>query len=260
MGNYLRSVWGRRHFWLALVQMDLRLRYRGSVLGMGWSLLHPVAMTAILCLVFHKLFHANVGDYAPFLLAGLTCWNFILNTSIQGCQAFFQAETYIRQYPTPLAVYPLRTVLGWGFHFLVALAVVVILSWCLRGFGNLGALPYLVPAVALLLVFGWSLAVLGAVANTYFPDTQHLAEIAFQILFYLTPIMYPPQMLDEHRLGWLARYNPLVVFLELIRAPVLAGRAPAPGSFLVAGLTAVTAAVAAALMLRRLERRIIFQL
>jgi ABC-type polysaccharide/polyol phosphate export permease len=260
MGSYLRSVWGRRYFWLALVQMDLRLRYRGSVLGMGWSLLQPVAMTTILCLVFHKLFHAHVADYAPFLLAGLTCWNFILNTSIQGCQAFFQAETYIRQYPTPLAVYPLRTVLGWGFHFLVALAVVVVLSWCLRGFGNLSALPCLVPAVALLLVFGWSLAVLGAVANTYFPDTQHLAEIAFQILFYLTPIMYPPRMLHDHRLGWLARYNPLVVFLELIRTPVLAGRAPAAGSFLVAGLTAATAAVAAGFMLRQLERRIIFQL
>ena len=77
MGNYLCAVWGCRYFWLSLVRMDLRTRYRGSVLGIGWSLLQPVAMTIILCTVFHTIWQTPVRDYSLFLMSGLTVWHFV---------------------------------------------------------------------------------------------------------------------------------------------------------------------------------------
>ena len=55
MVNYLSEIWRCRFFWLHLVKMDLRTRYRRSILGLGWSLLHPLAMMTILCLAFHKV-------------------------------------------------------------------------------------------------------------------------------------------------------------------------------------------------------------
>src|SRR5215475_13403986 len=82
MVAYLGTVWGCRYFWLSLVRMDLRTRYRGSALGLGWSLLQPIAMTAILCSVFSTIFKADVRVYAPFLMSGLTFWNFVVTTSI----------------------------------------------------------------------------------------------------------------------------------------------------------------------------------
>ena len=85
MGKYLRAIWQCRYFWLSLVRMDLRTRYRRSVLGLGWSLLHPIAMTAILCLVFAGLFRADIHQYVPSVLAGLACWNYILFVTLQGC-------------------------------------------------------------------------------------------------------------------------------------------------------------------------------
>src|SRR5215210_3734707 len=106
MLTYLAAVWKCRFFWFSLVKMDLRARYRGSVLGIGWSLLHPIAMTTILCLVFSKIFNADINYYAPFLMAGLTCWNYITGASLLGSQCFFQGECYIRQHPAPLAIYP----------------------------------------------------------------------------------------------------------------------------------------------------------
>src|SRR5580700_4749353 len=102
MGNYLQAIWRCRYFWLSLVKMDLRTRYRRSILGMGWSLLHPIAMTAIICTMFHQIMGVNILEYGPFLLAGLACWQFIIGATIQGCQSLFQGESYIRQYPAPI--------------------------------------------------------------------------------------------------------------------------------------------------------------
>lgn len=260
MGNYLCAVWRCRYFWLSLVRMDLRTRYRGSVLGMGWSLLQPVAMTIILCTIFHTVFQAPVRDYALFLISGLTAWNFVLNVSLQGCQALFHAETYIRQYPAPICIYPLRTTLGAAFHLCVALLVVVALSWFTNGFGNLVALPALAPALLLMFLFGWSLAMLGALANVFFQDTQHLTEIGFQILFYATPILYPAKMLRANHLAWIADYNPIVLFLEMFRAPILEGHAAPLTTYAAAAVVVLVTLGASGLILSRVERKIVFHL
>src|SRR5262249_61760917 len=91
--------------------------------GMGWSLLQPIAMTAIICLVFCRLFHLPVAEMAGYVMVGLACWNYILTAMLTGCQCFFQGESYIRQFPAPMAIYPLRTVLAAAFHLLLALGV-----------------------------------------------------------------------------------------------------------------------------------------
>jgi ABC-type polysaccharide/polyol phosphate export permease len=260
MTRYLSAIWQCRYFWLSLVRLDVHHRYRRSVLGMGWSLLHPLAMTAILCAVFHKFFEQSVGDYAAFLLAGFATWNFVLAVATQGCQSFFRAESYIRQHPAPLAIYPLRTTLAATVHLLLALAMATALSWCFKGFGNLHCLPALVPAVFLLVVLGWSVAVLAGVLTVFFQDTQHLLEVGFQMLFYVTPIMYRPRLLQENNLGWVVRYNPLAAFLELVRQPLVEGRAPSLACFAIAGVTALVAACLAGLTLARLQRRLVFHL
>jgi ABC-type polysaccharide/polyol phosphate export permease len=240
--------------------MDLRTRYRRSVLGMGWSLLHPIAMTAILCTMFHKIFNLSLVDYAPYVLAGLAFWNYILGVTVQGCLSIFQGESYIRQYPAPLAIYPLRTALGAAIHFLIALSVVVALSWYIHGFGNLAALLSLIPTIILLLILGWSLAVLASLTTVYFQDTQHLAEVGFQLLFYATPIIYMEEMLTRQRMAWLLHFNPMVTLLRLIREPILSARVPDITTFACAVGIVCIAATAATLMLYRLQRQIIFYL
>jgi ABC-type polysaccharide/polyol phosphate export permease len=258
MGSYLRAIWQCRFFWLSLVKMDLRTRYRRSILGMGWSLLHPILMTAVICTMMHKFLGMDLMEYGPFLMAGFACWNYILNVTNQGCQSLFLGESYIRQHPAPMAIYPLRTALGVGIHFLLALLVVLIMSWCLHGFGNAPALIALVPAVVLLLVFGWALAVLAAFANVYFQDTQHLTEIFFQLLFYASPIIYSEKMLEKHDASWLIHFNPVVAFLRMIRQPILDGQIPSLNTFLAATGVVTIAVIAASVTLVRLQRRVIF--
>jgi lipopolysaccharide transport system permease protein len=259
---YLQGIWRCRYFWLMLVRNDLRQRYRRSMLGLGWSLLQPIAMTCIICFVFQTILRQgeSVSHFAAHVLAGLACWNYILTSTQHGCFCLYLGETYIRQFPAPLAIYPLRTALGSTFHFLIALTMVIVLSWILNGFGNVLVLPVLLLSLVILFTVAWSLAVLAGFANVYFQDTQHLTEVGFQILFYMTPIIYPESLLRNQHLGWVAAYNPIRALIDLVRKPVLYGELPSSGTWLMATLTACFLAAAAGYVLARLQKRLIFSL
>ncbi len=264
MSGYLSSIWQLRYFWMALVRNDLRTRYRGSIIGIGWSLLRPIAMTAVMCVVFSQLFGQSIRTYAPMLLTGLTFWAFITAVVNQGCQTFFHGESYIRQHPAPLAIYPLRTVLGAGFHFLLGFGVATAFVWCVNGFGNLPAMISLVPTFMLLFVIGWSLAVCMGVANVMFQDTEHLIEVVLQIVFYLTPIMYPAELLagklGKAHMAWLMNLNPFAVLVELIRQPLLKGEVPSLTLACLGAAVGLVSVLAASLTLLRFEKRLIFYL
>lgn len=262
MGDYLQRIWRCRYFWLSLVKLDLRERYRRSVIGIGWSLLRPVLSAVILCMVLQRIFHcADWWIYTPELLAGLVCWDFIVGATKQGCHCFLRGESYIRQQPAPLAIYPLRAALGEMIHFLMALGVVLAMVWCLQGFRNVPALIYLIPTLVLVFFFAWSLALLAGAANVYFQDVQHLTDVGFQVLFYLTPIIYRPEDLGDGRLGFVVKHcNPLVPFLRLFRETILEGQRPAMATFAAAAAVVTLLITAAACICARMERRLIFHL
>lgn len=260
MKEYVSQIWRCRHFWLSLVKMDLRSRYRRSLLGIGWSLLYPICMSTILCMMFYKLFDVPIKEFAPFLLSGVTLWNFFSGSLTMGCECFFGGETYIRQHPAPLAIYPLRTVLGLAIHFGLALVLVLVATWGFQGFGNLSALPWLVPALLLLMILGWSLAVLAGFANVLFPDVKHLLDVGLQILYFATPIMIPLQLLEARGMTWIVNYNPVSAVIATFRDPILKGQASETGTYLVVGMFVFVAAAAATATLARLQRRLIFYL
>ena len=260
--GYFSDIWRLRYFWLALVKIDLRKRYRGTALGIGWSLLQPIAMTAVLCLVFSRIFGEPIRDFAPYLLTGLTFWGFVTAVVTQGCESFFQGEPYIRQHPAPLAIYPLRAMLGAGFHFLLGMVLALAFVWCFKGFGNLPALIGILPALAILFVVGWALAICMGVVNVLFQDSQHLIGIVMQMLFYLTPILYKPEIMLSRspRFAVIFSYNPLATLLELVRKPLLDGELPSLWSVGVSAAFAFLIAGIAVLALRCFEKRMVFYL
>jgi ABC-type polysaccharide/polyol phosphate export permease len=249
--------------------MDLRTRYRRSVLGLGWSLLHPLAMTTVLCVVLGGVLMpgANIFTYGPFLMVGISLWSYIVTAAVAGCSSMFQGESYIRQFPAPMAIYPLRTALGGTIHFLIALGVVTVIAFVFRLIDptsplvrHPAALLSLAPSVLVLFLFTWSLAVLTGFANVFFQDTQHLCEVGFQILFYMTPVCYDAKLLRDRSLGLLVDLNPLASFLELFRLPILQGEVPALSTYMTAVLTAVLTVGCAAWTLSRKQQTLIFHL
>lgn len=268
MHAYLGSIWNRRFFWLSLVQMDLRARYRGSVLGMGWSLVQPVGMTVILCVGFTVVFGLNLREYAPYVFVGMTFWGYFTSAVVHGCGCFYQGESYIRQYPAPMAIYPLRTVLGSSIHFYIGLCLAVLLSLATgpadrdisRTF-QLLALPSLLPTFVLLFLLGWSVAILFGILNVRFRDIKHLAEIGLQGLFYMLPIMFPPEQLKQRgRLILVFRYNPLTPFIDLLREPICYGHIPSLMTYTFAASVVLVLCLTAIVALKIDERQLIFYL
>lgn len=268
MFRHLSAVWTARHFLLALVKLDLRLRYRRSVLGVGWSLLHPVAMTAVFTVVFSQLFgDGNPVGYAAFALAGLAVWSFLRDAATAGSRAFLANESYIRQSPLPYTVYTLRTVLGQVIHTCLALAVVVALVVVWKGdAGALVGVALALPGLLLAVVAAWAVATIGAFVSAFFHDTTQLLDVGCQIGFFLTPIMYRRSVLDDRGLGWMVDINPANVYLTVTRDPLLAGVPSADGlavlgqAYLTAFVLTLALAGLAAGVVSWLHKKVIFHL
>ena len=257
--DYLRQMWNLRYFWFSLVRNDLRSRYRRSVLGIGWSLLRPIGMTAVFCLVFGSIFQEDLKTFAPYVLLGMTTWQFLMESINTGCHSFVLGGAYIRQQKVPHAIFPLRIVLAASFHFSVALALAIGLVCFFQGGISWVALAALPPALILLFLLGWSLAIISGVAQTHFPDTSHLLEIILQIIFYLSPIMYNPSKLPGlHTLKRVMAWNPVHAILDLIRQPILHGEFPPLESVAVCVAAVTITGGAAIYLLRRLERSLVF--
>ena len=210
-------------------------------------------------MVFGKLFNIAIEDYAPFVLVGMTTWQFFTESLLQGCQSFSLGSPYIRQQQIPLAIFPLRSVLGSGFHALVALAMALAVTLFFKGSLNPVAMLHLIPGIVILFLLGWSLAIVSGVMHTHFPDTNQLLEIGIQILFYVTPILYRLESIgDRARLSQVVEWNPLTSILALIRTPIVDGTAPAIHDLLMSlSFLAIVATLAVAL-LRKLERTLVF--
>jgi ABC-type polysaccharide/polyol phosphate export permease len=262
MIGHLAATWKCRHLLLSLVRLDLRQRYRRSVLGLGWSLLNPIAMTVVFTVVFSNLLGGGdpVG-YAASVLAGMAVWGFLRDSALAGCRCFQANESYIRQSPIPYTVYTLRTVLGQAVHSMIAVVVVAVMVAAFAADPLvLSRLGLALPGLLLALVAAWAMATVAAFATVFFHDTPHLMEVAAQLLFFLTPIMYPRKLLDDKGMGWVVDVNPGSWLLDVTRGPLLTGQLPGADVYL--ACVAFTAAVLGLAVgaVAWLQKRVIFHL
>ncbi len=263
MIQHASAMWKFRHFLMALVKLDLRQRYRKSVLGIGWSLLNPIAMTIVFTVVFSKVLGAGADpiSYAASVLTGMAVWSFLRDSTLTGCRCFPTNQAYIRQSPIPYTVYTLRTALGQAIHSLLALSVVVVMVAFYQGDAAVMLrVVLMIPGILLLFMAAWAAATIAAFTTVFFHDTQHLLEVAAQIVFFLTPIMYPRALLDDKQMGWLVDANPVYWLLELTRSPLLTGELPSLQMYLAGtGVTLALVGLAAGIV-AWLQKRVIFVL
>ena len=180
-----------------LVIKDLKLKYRGSVLGFVWSLANPLAMLVVYSVAFTFILNVRREAFVLFLFVGLLAWTFFASTISMATGTIADAGGLLKSVRFPRTVMPIATVLFNLAQYLMTFAV--LLPVMLLAFRVRPAAPMLAyPAVLLLLVmFTTGLALIVSVANVYYRDVKHIVEVGLQVLFWATPIVYDIKDLPE---------------------------------------------------------------
>lgn len=200
--------------------LDIRLRYRGSVLGPFWLTMSTGIMVGALGVLYSTLFRINLHDYLPFLSLSLVLWGFLATVVSESCTTFTETEAVIRSVRMPFFMFAMRTVLRNVLvlaHNLAVIVVVFVLLLIWPGWHGLIAIP----GVALWLLDSLALTLLLGAFCARFRDIQPIVNSVMQIGFFMTPVIWQPS-----QLGTGARYLPLSPFydmLEIVRAPMLGG-------------------------------------
>lgn len=207
-----------------LAQKDFKVRYRNSVLGFLWSLLNPLGYMVVLTLVFSFLLRVGIPNFAAWVLIGLLIWRFFSTGTAQGLQSIVSnpslvSKVYVPRYLIVLAN-NLANLLGASMEFIALLPLLIVLGVDL----TVSAL-YLPVILVLefLLVFGLSLSL--SSLNVRYRDFYQLWDIALQLGFFLSPIVYDASFVPE-RFRLVYSLNPVTRLIESARSVFLSHRLP----------------------------------
>jgi ABC-type polysaccharide/polyol phosphate export permease len=214
----LGDLWVSRELLRNLVRKELTVRYKQSFLGILWSLLTPLLMTAIFTVVFAIFLRIplGTGNFATFFLAGYLVWQFFANSVNASVGSIVANGPLIRKVYFPREVLPLSLVISQAVHLLLALAVTAPVFVYQRGF-HPEVLPAVLIGLVLLFTFTAGMSMIFAAANVGFRDLQELTQVMFLGWFYLTPVIYP-LVFVEREAPWavpIIRANPMTWFVEL---------------------------------------------
>lgn len=246
-----------------LTLRELRGKFKRSALGWLWSVINPIAMIAIYWVVFGVFFDAQtpVGDpsgmevYGFFLVCGLLPWTFVTNALGGATQSITANEGLVQKVYFPRWVLPGSTVLAWLASFGVEMAILGVI---LIAFGNmvLPWIPVVLAIMAIETVFVLGIGLMLSAFNAYFRDVQHFLAIALNVWFYSTPIIYPPQMLDNQP-QWVRTLildvNPMSTFVVSYRDALYSLRFPSLNQWLFMVAVALVAMAVGVTVFRRLE-------
>jgi lipopolysaccharide transport system permease protein len=240
------ELWKYRELIALLVGRDLKVRYKRSVLGMGWTLLNPLLQMIVYTFVFATIMKVGVPQFPVFLLSGLLPWT-LISVSITGsAHCLLNNQGLIRKVAVPQMVYPLAVVASKLVDFALSLLPLALLA------ALLGRVPgpswlFAVPATLVAAVFAAGLALLFSSLTVFYRDMRHLTDILIQVWFYVTPVLYPAEFLaklPQPWMRWVLAANPATPIVRCFQVALYEGRAPSAELF----GAAVVAAVAVGLL------------
>lgn len=217
----------------ALIERQLALRYRGSLLGFLWSFLNPLCLMLIYTLVFKyymRIDHSSVGNYSIYLFCGLLPWVMTTSALVEGCTAIVASGHLITKAMFPAQVLPTVSVVTALVHYLLSLPLLA-LFMLIAGTG------FSLPLIMLPLVIGLhSLMLLGitwmiAALNVHYRDVQHLVSNILTFLFFLCPIVYPAEAIPE-QFRPLMYLNPLALLTKVYQDLLILGVWPTASTWL----------------------------
>ncbi|MDD3877590.1 MAG: ABC transporter permease [Bacteroidales bacterium] len=213
----------RRYIIFFLIYKNLQLKYKHSVLGFFWSLLHPFMYLLIFLAIFSTAFPA-IENYPLYVLSGLVFWLYFSNATTQLSIVFIKNAHLIKSFNISKTMYPLTELGGELVSFLLGLIPFMVIMYFLGLEFSLNLL-YLIPVILLFSIFIFSVGIILGSLNVFLRDVGIIWNTINPALFYLSPIAYSYQIVPE-KFKFIVKYNPMYHFLELVRDVLYVGQVP----------------------------------
>lgn len=245
-------MWQYRELIRNLTAADLKNRYQNTSLGFFWSILSPFLLAIVLYFVFRNLFKQE-ENFAVNLLVGIMVWRFFATGTMSGLSSIVSKPSLVTKVYIPRTILVLSTALSSlissTLEFIALLPIIFILL------GSIPTTALLFPLVHLVyfwLVFGAGL-LLGALF-VYFRDLSQIWEVLLNILFFLSPIIYPLSIVPDRLLAYYL-LNPLTQIIIIYRDVMVAGNLPSIGSLIIVIGFGAAVFLIGSLAFDRLQRR-----
>lgn len=223
LGDYMRQLWGRRHFILAFSRAKLVAQYSQAKLGQVWQVATPLLNAAVYWLIFGLILGAGrqmpKGVYVPFLMMGIFVFTFTQSSVMAGVRAISGNLGLVRALHFPRAALPVSFSLQQLQQLLYSMIVVFLIA---IGFGNYPRLSWLlvVPTLALQFVFNTGLAMVFARMGSKTPDLAQLMPFVMRTWMYASGVMFPLAAYLKDQPQWISDvllWNPVAIYMDLIR-------------------------------------------
>lgn len=242
-----------------LARRDVAARYRGSVMGVLWSLVSPVIMLVVYTFVFSVVFKARWGGggddklaFAMNVFAGIIVHGFFAECANRSPGLMLQYSSYVKRVVFPLWILPPVVLASALFHVLISLSVLLIAHLLIYGSvpWEVLALPFIMlPLILVALGISWFLAALGV----FLRDIGQIIPVLMTVMMFMAPVFYPVSALPEQYQGWLY-LNPLTPAIEMMRGVLLIGTLPTIADYVSYLAGALACACAGALFFKRTRR------
>lgn len=260
MKKYFGDLFRSRYMVSAIVKLDLKGKYRSSVLGFAWTFLSPLFLVLILGVIYAFLFNAAPQDFIPYLFSALMAWNFISASADTGCVAFLGAQGYIKQMSVPIQIFPLRITLVNLVNYLASLVSYFAMCLIIKRSIFTVHMWLTIPSIVIIFFFALSWATYSSFLHLYFRDYAPMQSLILQALFYVTPLIYPAENLLSGPMAWAVRLNPIYYFVDIIRYPLLGQPPQEANSYLICCIIVVVMYLGKFLLYKKIGRRIAYRL
>ena len=220
-----------------LVERDLKVRYKRSVLGFFWTLLNPLLMMVVFSIVFSAFFRFSMEGFVIYFLSAYLLWTFFSQSTVASMTSILRSGSLIKKIYVPKAVFVVATIISGLVN--LGLAMVPLLVILLVTDSQVGwALLFLPVPVALTALFTLGVSLLLSAVAVFFYDVIEIYQVLLTAWMYLTPIFYPLDIVPE-RYRVFIRLNPMFYLVETFRAPIHNGSLPSMQHVAYGGLAAL---------------------
>jgi ABC-type polysaccharide/polyol phosphate export permease len=223
------------------ISQSIKTRYKRSALGVVWTLLNPLLNMAVLTIAFSTLFRFSLKNYPIYLLAGLIFWNFFSQTTMTAMDKLIWGGGILKRIYIPRTIFSVSEV-GTGLVNLFLALIPLAFIMLVMGHPFRPALLFLPVSILIISLFTLGVALLFSTLAVFFVDVVEMYKVLLSVWFYLTPIIYPVEIIPKKFLKYL-NFNPMNSLIELFRAPIYLGILPELNTIITASILGVASSL-----------------